>query len=379
MPIGVASIVRAIVAGMGQGMSNDGLPGLLGEGVSTTLLARAFEPGAGEHAHGDHSAACLNCGTALVGSHCHACGQPAHVHRTIAAFFHDLAHGVFHFEGKIWRTLPMLAFHPGQLTRDYIDGKRASYVSPIALFLFCVFLLFAVVKDIGGTIGDNAKVNVDGKSVTGLAANEREVERLKQQRATLVAQHQSTAAIDPLINAREQAVVALRGLADPLKFSIEANEDVGKFSSIPEIDKAVREARANPQLTIYKLQNYSYKYAWALIPISVPLVWLLFPFSRRFGLYDHTVFVTYSLCFMSLLVVMLSLGNAAGLPLIGLAAIIVPPWHMYRQVKGAYGLGRFGALWRMSALMVFALIALLLFTVFVILETSGLGGVHVGH
>ena len=34
---------------------------------------------------------------------------------------------------------------PGELTRRYIDGQRASFVSPIALFLFCVFFMFAVV------------------------------------------------------------------------------------------------------------------------------------------------------------------------------------------------------------------------------------------
>jgi hypothetical protein len=27
-------------------------------------------------------------------------------------FFHDLVHGVFHFEGKTWRTLPLLALRP---------------------------------------------------------------------------------------------------------------------------------------------------------------------------------------------------------------------------------------------------------------------------
>jgi hypothetical protein len=67
---------------------------------------------------------CLNCGTRLVGKHCHACGQVAHVHRTLAAFFHDLLHGVFHFEGRIWRTLPLLAWRPGRLTREYIDGRH---------------------------------------------------------------------------------------------------------------------------------------------------------------------------------------------------------------------------------------------------------------
>lgn len=66
------------------------------------------------------------------------------MHRTLGAFFHDLLHGVFHFEGKIWRTLPLLAWNPGRLTREYIDGRRASYVSPIALFLFSVFLMFAM-------------------------------------------------------------------------------------------------------------------------------------------------------------------------------------------------------------------------------------------
>ena len=45
--------------------------------------------------------ACLNCGTPLAGDYCHACGQRGHVHRTLTAFFHDLLHGVFHFEGQV--------------------------------------------------------------------------------------------------------------------------------------------------------------------------------------------------------------------------------------------------------------------------------------
>ena len=126
------------------------IPEALGDLAQATLIARAIEPVAGEGANSDpgrtHESACLNCGTALLGSHCHACGQPAHVHRSLSAFFHDLLHGVFHFEGKLWRTLPMLAWRPGRLTREYIDGRRASYVSPIAVFLFVVFLMFAVVS-----------------------------------------------------------------------------------------------------------------------------------------------------------------------------------------------------------------------------------------
>ena len=66
-----------------------------------------------------------------------------------SAFFHDFLHGVLHFDGKLWRTLPLLAWKPGALTRRYIDGQRASFISPMALFLFSVFLMFAVLNSVG--------------------------------------------------------------------------------------------------------------------------------------------------------------------------------------------------------------------------------------
>ena len=123
---------------------------------------------------------------------------------------------------------------------------------------------------------------------------------------------------------------------------------------------AFAQAKENPQLVFYKIKTNAYKFSWALIPISVPFVWLLFPFSRRFRLYDHTVFVTYSLCFMMLLLIV---GSLLGLvsPSIASLAWLVPPFHMYRQLRGAYGVGRFGALWRTMALTVFAFIAIGLF------------------
>src|SRR6187397_3036410 len=113
------------------------------------LLSRAVEPRAGEADGHTHETACLNCGAPLDGPYCRMCGQRGHVHKTIGAFMHDLVHGVFHIEGKIWHTLPMLALRPGELTRRYIAGERARFVSPMALFLFAVFLMFAVFQLVG--------------------------------------------------------------------------------------------------------------------------------------------------------------------------------------------------------------------------------------
>jgi hypothetical protein len=120
------------------------------------------------------------------------------------------------------------------------------------------------------------------------------------------------------------------------------------------------EAAKNPELLFYKLKTNAYKFSWALIPISVPFVWLLFPFSRRFRVYDHTVFVTYSLCFMMLLLAASSVVGIVSDSIAGLA-FFVPPFHMYRQLKGTYGLSRGAALWRTGLLVIFAFIAISLF------------------
>ena len=339
---------------------------VVGDIAAGALAARAIEPAHGEvGADGHtHEAACLNCGTVLVGPHCHGCGQAAHVHRTLGAFFHDLLHGVFHFEGKIWRTLPMLAWQPGRLTREYIDGRRASYVSPIALFLFSVFLMFAVMKQVSGP----SPVEVKDAATAGLAQNEQELAALRQQRAELARAGKSTEAIDGEIAGRESAVEAMGEVGRELEATGISRANLS--TDLPLLQHAATAFNTNPGLALYKLQNNAYKFSWALIPISVPFVWLLFAWRRRYGLYDHTVFVTYSLCFMTLLLTVLALGAAAGVPFLGMAALLVPPVHMYRQLRGTYALGRASALWRTWALLMISASALILFTVLLLAQTG---------
>jgi hypothetical protein len=351
--------------------------GIVGDAIGAAIgvegLREAGALGAPMPADGH---ACLNCGAALTGPFCQQCGQAAHVHRTLMAFVHDLLHGVFHFEGRVWRTIPMLMARPGVLTREYVSGRRVRYVSPIALFLFSIFLLFAVVTHVPEVVAENANVTVGGKSVKGLAANVAEVARLKAERARLAAAHQSTEAIDDEIENRQDVVDQLKGLnsdvATQVNKAFGAADKSRHYSDIKVIDTAIAKARANPDLALYKLQSHAYKYSWALIPLSVPLVWLLFPFSRRFGLYDHTVFVTYSLCAMSLMVVVISLMQMLHLPGGPVVATFYPLWHMYRQVKDAYGLSRFGAVWRTGVLAIFAMLALTAFTlVLAMVELAG--------
>ncbi len=347
----------------------------LGEAAHGALLARAVEPdtGAPRIDPDGHTAesACLNCRTALAGEFCHACGQRAHVHRTLGSLVHDLAHGVFHFEGKIWRTLPMLAWRPGDVTRRYIDGERARFVSPLALFLFSVFLLATV---LGSLPLDNS---LDGLS-QGLSHSGRSLERAQRENAAKLKQlaverdgiRASGGSLDEIdrriarVREDQQSVEALQSDRPG-----DLIADAKVSSKLGWVNERWKHAKQNPDLLIYKLKNSAYKYSWVLVPLSLPFMWLLFPFSRRFGMYDHAIFVIYSLASISLLTVVLSL--VPFVPGVGklaaLGFVVLPPVHMYRQLRGGYSLGRVSALLRTILLLLFASLAFAAWVVFLML------------
>lgn len=406
--------------------------------ITGAALARAVEPDAGEGRGAEK--ACLNCGTALIGAHCHNCGQKAHVHRTLHAFGHDILHSVLHFDGKIWRTLPMLFWKPGDLTRRYVHGERAKFVSPLALFLFSVFLTFAtfnwLVPDGGSSVTapesieavrteyqsdrkdiENAIAALETEKKAATQAEPSDIERIdskiarnqerlqnledgrgRELREMEIANEkfllerrkidadiarleanleqarkagQPTEKLEEELNGAKMAAQVITAAAGGLENGFEDTSNWNftdlNFPGSGALNKAVKTAQKNPQLLLYKIQSNAYKYSWSLIPISVPFVWLLFFWRRRFKMFDHAVFVTYSITFMMLLGIICAVLINTGFGAIGgLLLAFYPPIHMYRQLHHAYETSRFGAFWRMCFLSFFAMTALTLFTMLIV-------------
>ena len=356
------------------------------DGIGTAseggLFARALEPDSGAKSpHPDQPAECSNCGTPLTGAYCHACGQKGHLHRTIGAFMHDLLHGALHFEGKLWRTLPMLVFRPGRLTRRYIDGERARFVSPMALFLFTIFLMFAVFQVLGLSTPTNVQAQMDdaragfaegysggheeaGTTTPPSAADA--LSEMRRERAQMQERLDAMAADDP---DRAEAQMEIAGVDRGIAMmegpgAAFVSGDAQFETGIAWLDdKLLAKWNENPSLMLYKLQANAYKFSWLLIPISIPFVWLLFAWKRRFKAYDHAIFVTYSLSFVTLLFITLSLLGMAGVPaaIWVTIGIVAPPIHLYKQLRYAYGLSRFSAFWRLLVLSIFIWIVLILF------------------
>nr|WP_137676806.1 DUF3667 domain-containing protein [Parerythrobacter lutipelagi] len=345
----------------------------LGTAVEGALFSRAVDPKTGAADSHAGPPNCLNCGAALTGTYCAVCGQKGQVHRTIGAFMHDLLHGALHFEGKIWKTLPMLLLRPGKLTRRYIDGERAKFVSPMALFLFIVFLMFAVFQALGISTPTEIDRSAGAEAVQVEQAGEQAREATEQQRARLQAELDALAADSPrraeLAAQLDELAMAEDLITGAEQFvlnegeGVDASFSVSKGTGVGWIDSGLKKWRAHPELMLYKLQSNFYKFSWLLIPLSVPFVWLLFLWKRQFKGYDHAVFVTYSLAFMSLLIIAVTAGGRVGLPapiVIG-SLLLIPPLHLYKQLRGTYGLSRFSTLWRLLLLSSFIGLVLGLF------------------
>ncbi len=339
----------------------------IGAAIEGGLAAKTVEPDDGEgRIKADEETECANCGAPLSGPYCHQCGQKARVHRTITAILHDLIHGVLHLDGKLSHTLPLLVFKPGRLTRRYIDGERAKFVSPMSMFLFGVFAMFAVFQMVGLT----APTDLDfGSTASALREKgEAEIAELKESIEQLPAD-------DPARLEQEQEIEAIErilngsGESDASNGVLRLGENGGVVTMEPTgidwIDKGIfKKWNDNPGLMLYKMQANGYKFSWLLIPLSIPFVWAVFLWKRRFKAYDHAIFVTYSLSFMSLLFITVSL--LAVTPIVGSGwpfalLFLGAPLHLYKHLRYTYGLSRFSTIWRFAFLMFSMIFILLMF------------------
>ena len=89
---------------------------------------------------------CLNCGSIVQGRFCHVCGQENVVPKE--TFWHMVTHffyDITHFDSKFFESVKDLAFRPGFLSKQYMLGRRASYLHPVRMYVLTsaiFFLLF---------------------------------------------------------------------------------------------------------------------------------------------------------------------------------------------------------------------------------------------
>lgn len=94
---------------------------------------------------------CPNCDTHCTDLYCPHCAQPTRIGiPTVRGFIGDFVDKLFALQGRLPLTLKVLLGHPGGLTADYLDGRRARYLKPLNLYVAVSVLFFLMLGLVPG-------------------------------------------------------------------------------------------------------------------------------------------------------------------------------------------------------------------------------------
>ncbi len=302
---------------------------------------------------------CLNCGAQLRGQYCGTCGQRARsrlisLWELISDAFGDL----FEIDSRIWRTLIPLIAKPGQLTRDYLRGRRARYMPPFRTYLVLSLIFFVVAffdpsENLGLLFEPEAESEV---STEAAAQREAVLEELAEELA-------------------EQGIIDGNDVAD--ESDAEDSEDSGIHFSIDgeakddcDIDETDLEempawlARRltperlrhicertkldNGRQVISNLANNVPAALIVLLPLMALVLKALYPLSRRYYVEHLLFFVHFHAFFFLILTLQILFARLAQLlhvpdaisAVILIVASLYIPVHLFLSMRHVYGQGR---------------------------------------
>jgi hypothetical protein len=313
---------------------------------------------------------CANCATELLGPWCHACGQLGEdFHRSWFRLIGESIEGVFHFDGRVWRTLPDLVLRPGRLTRQYLEGHRAPQVPPLRLFLVVLLLLFFVGSIVGGSTpllqSDAAAGATAPSAKPGLNVRVSGTTPAQREAANPGFDATKTGGLTAADRAKLKAQLAglkvgVGGEYDPVATDW-LRDRLGRLLDRPEEFKLLLEA-------------WSERFAFLMLPISALLLGVLFVFQRRFYIFDHLIFSMHSLSFLGVAITLFM----ALQPLVHAWAgwlIVATPVHLFVHMRGVYKTSVIGTLLRMFLLFAGSLVAFVMLMLGLLLVgLAGLSG-----
>lgn len=241
---------------------------------------------------------------------CAACGQETHIKPpSLREFAQQFGGAYFSTEGALWRTLKLLLIKPGELTAQYLGGRRKHYVLPLRLYLTISVLVLLVVRAVGSTGTVHIDLNADNPGTGESWRN-----------------------------------FAILGLGEP-GAGIGVKDGVFFCNSVPQwiCMRAQRRVSADPAVLAKEIEDFKDRFLgnlggamFLLLPtfaLGMKLVYL----NRRMRYTEHLVFALHLHAFW-FVALALALPESAWLSAIAAAAM---PVYAMLALKRVYG-GRLG-------------------------------------
>ena len=228
---------------------------------------------------------CLNCRHVVENRFCPNCGQEnIETRKTFYQLFVHFFEDLTHYENAFWKTIKNLLLKPSTLTKEYLSGKRLSYLAPVRLYIFISLITFFLISVLSPKdFGIKTTEKMDSKT----AAQE-----IKKGGFSIFGYH-STKQLDSIQYGSKTEKLT------PFQYWI--------------TKKVLVVFENNTQEEIIKKFTKSYihnfpKLLFLNMPIFAFFLWL-FHNKKRWYYFDHGIFTLHYFSFLLLIVLILFLSN----------------------------------------------------------------------
>lgn len=301
-------------------------------------------------------ASCLNCGMLLTGQYCANCGQRARS-RLISIFelVRDAFGDLFELDSRLWRTLIPLTVRPGELTREYLMGRRARYMPPFRTYLVLSLVFFLVAffdprEQLGILF---APVEPDAAAAERAARIREEVRRELAAEGIIVGGtggHPAAAESGAAAGEQPEDGDVREGIN--VSCDIEDLDDLSlpdwmarRLTSERIEEMCERVTEDDGRAFVRQLVDNIPASLFILLPLMALVLKILYPLSKRYYV-EHLLFVLHVHAFgfliLTLEILFSRFAGLLGLPgfiseLAGLAVTLYIPIYLYKALRRVYG------------------------------------------
>ena len=267
---------------------------------------------------------CLNCRYVVENKFCPNCGQEntdtrKTFHHLFIHFFEDLTH----YENAFWRTIKNLLFKPAALTKEYLSGKRLSYLAPVRLYIFISFITFLLIAIFPSEI-DSSEKTIEKKST---------ITTKNKSFQNTITKNDSVKKNQTDSNEEEEGVQDFGYNSVEQLDSIQKFQDFG-YDSVEQLDSIQKNAPESKKLSDFSywmnkkfqivkekntqseiiekfISSFTHnlpKVLFVFMPIFALSLWL-FHNKKRWYYFDHGIFTLHYFSFLLLIFLLLFLIN----------------------------------------------------------------------
>jgi hypothetical protein len=322
---------------------------------------------------------CLNCNHVVAGRFCPNCGQEnADTRKTFYHLFVHFFEDLTHYENAFWKTIKNLLLRPASLSKEYLSGKRLSYLAPVRLYIFISFVTFFILslfpnvikEEIIKSETENSKKEIKQKQAAFGFVKVNEADKgfrdsISPQEEKLIKLYQkkeiTKKEFDTLLTYTQQSI----DKNHPFKFASREYKSVQEMDSLQKIEKekmhpikywiarklmkSTQNRSSSEILPAFfdSLKRNIPKALFIYMPIFAFLLWLFYS-KKRWYYFDHGIFTLHYFSFMLLVILLASLlvktiylfgENTITESIETAIDFIIPLWfifYFYRACKNFY-------------------------------------------